>query len=64
MEAAASTGGILMPPIMGAAAFIMSTFLGVPYAKIMLAGATPAVLYYLAIMFMVDLRAKKEALKA
>jgi len=63
VEAAASTGGILMPPIMGAAAFIMSTFLGVPYAKIMLAGATPAVLYYLAIMFMVDLRAKKRGLK-
>lgn len=63
VEAAASTGGILMPPIMGAAAFIMSTFLGVPYAKIMLAGATPAVLYYVAIMFMVDLRAKRRGLK-
>ncbi len=62
VEAAASTGGILMPPIMGAAAFIMSTFLGVPYFKIMLAGAVPAVLYYAAVMFMVDLRAKKKGL--
>ncbi|MDD4455862.1 MAG: TRAP transporter permease [Candidatus Methanomethylophilaceae archaeon] len=63
VEAAASTGGILMPPIMGAAAFIMSTFLGIPYVKIMIAGFTPAFLYYLAIMFMVDLRAKKKGLK-
>ena len=62
VEAAASTGGILMPPIMGAAAFIMSTFLGIPYVKIMVAGITPALLYYLAIMFMVDLRAKKRGL--
>ena len=62
VEAAASTGGILMPPIMGAAAFIMSSFLGIPYVKIMLAGVTPAMLYYIAIMFMVDLRAKKRGL--
>lgn len=62
VEAAASTGGILMPPIMGASAFIMSTFLGLPYVTIMVAGITPALLYYLAIMFMVDLRAKKRGL--
>jgi len=62
VEAAASTGGILMPPIMGAATFIMSTFLGVPYFKIMLAGTVPAILYYTAVMFMVDLRAKKRGL--
>lgn len=62
VEAAASTGGILMPSIMGAAAFIMSSFLGIPYVKIMLAGVTPAMLYYIAIMFMVDLRAKKRGL--
>ncbi len=62
VEAAASTGGILMPPIMGAAAFVMSSFLGIPYGKIMLAGITPALLYYVAIMFMVDLRAKKRGL--
>lgn len=63
VEATASTGGILMPPIMGAAAFIMSTFLGVPYFKIMLAGVTPAILYYTAVMLMVDFRAKKKGLK-
>ncbi|MBL3592015.1 MAG: TRAP transporter permease [Synergistaceae bacterium] len=62
VEATASTGGILMPPIMGAAAFIMSTFLGMPYFKIMLAGVTPAILYYMAVMIMVDLRAKKRGL--
>lgn len=56
VEAAASTGGILMPPIMGASAFIMSTFLGIPYVTIMLAGIFPALLYYGAIMTMVDPR--------
>lgn len=62
VEAAASTGGILMPPIMGAAAFIMCTFLGVPYVKVMMAGIVPALLYYGAIMTMVDLRAKVNGL--
>ena len=46
VEAIASTGGILMPPIMGAAAFIMSSYLGISYTTIMLAGFTPAFLYY------------------
>ena len=63
VEAAASTGGIFMPPIMGASAFIMSSFLGIPYTTIMLAGFAPAFLYYLGIMFMVDLRAKKVGMK-
>jgi len=63
VEAAASTGGILMPPIMGAAAFIMATFLGVPYGRIMLAGFTPAVLYYAAVFVMVDLKAKQLGLR-
>ncbi len=63
VEAAASTGGILMPPIMGASAFIMSTFLGIPYVTIMLAGIFPALLYYGAIMTMVDLRAKSNGLR-
>ncbi len=63
VEAAASTGGILMPPIMGASAFIMSTFLGIPYVKIMLAGIFPALLYYGAILIMVDLRAKNNGLQ-
>lgn len=63
VEASASTGGILMPPIMGASAFIMSSFLGIPYVTIMLAGFGPAILYFLGIMFMVDLQAKKQGMK-
>lgn len=59
VEAIASTGGILMPPIMGAAAFIMSSYLGVPYNKIMIAGLTPAFLYYWTLFHMVDLGAAK-----
>ncbi len=59
VEAIASTGGILMPPIMGAAAFIMSSFLGIPYLKIMYAGFVPALLYYYTLYHMVDLGAIK-----
>ncbi len=46
IEATASTGGQIMPPVMGAAAFMMASFLGVPYAEIMLAGILPAILYF------------------
>jgi len=46
IEATASTGGQIMPPVMGASAFLMASFLGVPYAEIMLAAVIPAVLYY------------------
>ena len=46
VEAAASTGGQIMPPVMGAAAFIMASVLGLPYAKIMLIGFIPAALYF------------------
>ncbi len=63
VEAAASTGGILMPPIMGAASFIMASFLGIPYIKIMYAGIIPALFYYFAIFIVIDLRAKKIGLK-
>lgn len=59
VEAIASTGGIIMPPIMGAAAFIMSSFLGIPYLKIMYAGFIPAILYYYSLYQMVDLGAIK-----
>lgn len=59
VEAVASTGGVLMPPIMGAAAFIMSSYLGVSYNKIMVAGITPALLYYWTLFHMVDLGAAK-----
>ena len=63
VEAAASTGGMIMPPIMGAAAFIMAGFLGVPYTVIVVAGIIPALLYYLALIFAVDTEAKKLGLK-
>ena len=46
IEATASTGGQIMPPVMGAAAFLMAFFLGVPYAVVMAAGFIPAFLYY------------------
>lgn len=59
VEAIASTGGILMPPVMGAAAFIMSSFLGIPYLKIMYAGFIPAILFYFTLYHMVDLGALK-----
>lgn len=59
VEAAASTGGMIMPPIMGAAAFIMAAFLGIPYTNIMIAAFIPALLYYLAVAFVIDLEAKK-----
>ena len=63
VEAAASTGGQLMPPIMGAAAFVMSEFIGVPYVKIAIAAALPAVLYYLAVGLMVHMEALRLGLK-
>lgn len=63
VEAAASTGGMIMPPIMGAAAFIMAGFLGVPYTVIVVAGIIPALLYYIALIFAVDAEAKKLGLK-
>jgi len=59
VEAAASTGGILMPPIMGAASFMMASFLGLPYTKVMIAGAIPALFYYFGIFVMVDIEAQK-----
>ncbi|MHB8092291.1 MAG: TRAP transporter permease [Syntrophales bacterium] len=62
VEAVASTGGQIMPPIMGASAFIMATFIGEPYAAIALAAVIPAILYYLAVFVQVDLRAGKDKL--
>ena len=59
IEAVASTGGQIMPPIMGSAAFIMAQILGVNYLKIMIAGLIPAVLYYLSLYMMIDLEAGK-----
>ena len=63
VEAIASTGGMIMPPIMGASAMIMAEFLGVPYATIMKAALIPALLYYFAIWMVVDLEARRLHLK-
>lgn len=52
-----------MPPVMGAAAFIMAEFTGIPYSKIIIAAAIPAILYYFAVGTMVHLEASKLGLK-
>lgn len=62
VEAAASTGGQLMPPIMGAAAFIMAEFLGIPYIKIATCAIIPSFLHFFAVGWMVHLEAKKQGL--
>ena len=62
-EASASTGGQIMPPIMGAAAFLMAENIGVPYNNIVLRAILPAVLYFLGIFIAVHLEAKKEGLR-
>lgn len=59
IEAIASTGGQLMPPIMGIAAFVMAELLNMPYARIALAGLIPAIAFYLALMLVVDLQARR-----
>ena len=59
IEAAASTGGQIMPPIMGAGAFIMAEITGIPYTDITIAAIIPAVLYFTSIYFMVDFEAAK-----
>jgi len=59
VEAVASTGGQLMPPIMGAAAFVMAEFLAVPYAQVALWALVPALLYYLAVFSAVHFEAKR-----
>jgi len=59
IEAVASSGGLIMPPIMGAAAFIMSEFLGITYLKIIISAAIPACLYYLAVFCAVDFKAAR-----
>ena len=63
-EAIASTGGQLMPPVMGVAAFIMAELLGVPYVEIALAGLIPAVAFYLALLLVVDLTARRDGIRA
>lgn len=63
VEAVASTGGQLMPPIMGAAAFLLSEFIGMPYAKVCITAVIPALLYYIFLFFMVDVEAIKNNLR-
>ena len=63
VEAAASTGGQIMPPIMGAAAFLMAEYTGVPYPRIALLAILPAVLYFTGIYIAVHLEAKRLGLK-
>ncbi len=59
IEAVASTGGQLMPPVMGAAAFLMAEFLAVPYSEIVKAALVPALLYYAALFIQADLEAAR-----
>ncbi len=63
VEAAASTGGAFLPPIMGAAAFLLATLTETPYSQIMIMALLPALLYYLSIGFMVYFRARRRDLK-
>ena len=63
VEAAASTGGQLMPPVMGAAAFLMAEFVGVPYVEIVKAAVIPAALYFTGVWLGVHFEAKRKNLK-
>jgi TRAP transporter 4TM/12TM fusion protein len=62
VEAVASTGGQLMPPVMGIAAFLMAEFLQVPYAQVVLAALIPAVLFYIALFIQADLESVRAGL--
>ena len=62
VEACASTGGVLLPPIMGSTAFVMATFLEVPYYEVALAAAIPAMLYFLTLFLQLDAYAGREKL--
>lgn len=63
VEAASSTGGQITPPIMGAAAFLMIEFLGIPYQQIAIAGIFPAFLYFFGMFMQVHFEAKREGLR-
>ncbi|MDC0221604.1 TRAP transporter fused permease subunit [Gammaproteobacteria bacterium] len=62
IEACASTGGVLLPPIMGSTAFVMATFLNVPYTTVALAAAIPAFLYFFGLFIQVDAYAARKGL--
>jgi TRAP transporter 4TM/12TM fusion protein len=63
VEATASTGGQIMPPVMGAAAFLMAEYLAIPYAQVAVAAFVPALLFYVALFVQVDLLAARQGLK-
>src|SRR3989304_937396 len=63
VEACASTGGVLMPPVMGATAFVVAAFLGVPYVVIAIAALVPSLLFYFALFVQIDGYAAKNGLK-
>lgn len=62
-EAVSSTGGQIMPPVMGTAAFIMVELTGIPYVQIMMRSLFPAILYFTAVFLMVDMEARKKGLR-
>jgi TRAP transporter 4TM/12TM fusion protein len=62
VEAVASTGGQIMPPIMGAAAFIMAEYIGVPFSTVAWAAVIPAILYFVSIFIIVDVEALKNGI--
>ncbi|CAM4003597.1 TRAP transporter permease [Palleronia rufa] len=62
IEACASTGATLMPPVMGTVAFVMASFLGVQYSTIVIAAVIPALLFYAALLFQVDMYAARRGL--
>lgn len=63
VETCASTGGVMMPPIMGAVAFVMASFLGVPYSEIVMAALIPSLLYYFCLIVQIDSYAARRGLK-
>ena len=63
IEACASTGATLMPPVMGTVAFVMASFLGVQYSTIVVAAVIPALLFYIALLFQVDMYAARRGLE-
>jgi len=63
VESCASTGGALMPPVMGSVAFVMASFMNVPYADIMVAATVPALLFYLVLLIQTDCYAARNGLK-
>ena len=63
VEATASTGGQIMPPVMGAASFVMAEFLGIPYSQVMIAAAIPAIFYYAALFAAIHFNAGRAGLR-